>query len=75
MREELQEKLINFKEFMKEIEYMGYASALTYWDMATGAPKKGIPYKGEVQGYLAGEIHRLRTSDTMKNFINDGEVL
>ena len=71
MREELQVKLKNFKEFMNELEYIAYASALIYWDMATGSPKKGMPYKGEVQGYLAGEGHRLRTSNTMKNFIND----
>jgi len=65
----LKEKLLEFKEYIKKIEYINSAINVLYWDMRVGIPSKGIPYRGEVLGYLSGESYKLQTSDTMKGFI------
>lgn len=60
------EKLISeFKETIKKINLLNEASGLLYWDMRTGAPKKSIPYRSEVVGYLATESFQLLISDRL----------
>lgn len=70
MKEGFDVKLQEFKEHLSKLEYLNCASGVLYWDMRVGAPKKGVPYRGEVLGYLAGESYKLSTSDTMKEFID-----
>lgn len=70
MEKEFEVKLKEFKEYLSKLEYLNCASSVLYWDMRVGAPKKGISYRGEVLGYLAGESYKLSTSDTMKDFID-----
>ncbi|MFD3155303.1 carboxypeptidase M32 [Haloimpatiens sp. FM7330] len=70
MTSEFQKKLEEFKSYLSKIEYLNSASSVLYWDMRTYAPKKGIPYRGEVLGYLSGELYKLETSDKMKEYIN-----
>ena len=65
----MEEKLLEFKEYLKKIEYLNSATSVLYWDMRVGIPSKAIPYRGEVLGYLAGETYKLQTSDIMKSFI------
>lgn len=62
-------KLSEIKTYVKDIEYLNNAASLLYWDMRTYIPKKAIPYRGEMLGYLSGEVYKLQTSDTMKEFI------
>lgn len=59
-----------FKELLKKIEYLKSASSVLYWDMRVGAPKKAIPYRGEVLGFLSGESYKLQTSDEIKKYID-----
>lgn len=65
----VQEKIRDFKEYLKKLEYLNSAVGVLYWDMRVGIPKKGIPYRSEVIGYLSTEAYRLETSDEVKGFI------
>ena len=46
------------------------AIALIYWDMRTGAPKKGIETRSEVVGELSTEVFRMSTSDEMGSYVD-----
>jgi carboxypeptidase Taq len=70
MNEELKKKIDTFKDYLKNIEYLQSISALAHWDTRVNIPKKGIPHRGEVLGYLSGEIYKLQTSDIIKEFID-----
>ncbi len=69
MSEKFKEKVEEFKDYLRKIEYLQSAANALYWDMRVGMPKKGIPYRGDVLGYLSGETYKLQTSDTMKSYI------
>lgn len=69
------EKLEEFKEYIKKIEYLNSAANVLYWDMRVGIPTKGIPYRGEVLGYLSGEKYKLQTSDKMKEYLEYFEAI
>lgn len=66
----MEARLKEFKDYMSKIEYLGNATGLLYWDMRVGIPKKGIPYRAEMIGYLSGEQYKLETSSEMKEFID-----
>jgi carboxypeptidase Taq len=70
MNTEVQNKMKEFKDYVTKLEYLNSASSVLYWDMAVNAPKKGIAYRGEVLGYLAGEAYKLGTSDKMNEYLN-----
>ncbi|KDE48050.1 hypothetical protein DI43_06755 [Geobacillus sp. CAMR12739] len=40
-----------------------------YWDLRTGAPKKGVEQRSEVIGMLSEEVFRMSTSEEMAAFI------
>jgi carboxypeptidase Taq len=78
MMSELSQKITEFKDYLKKIEYLNSASGVLAWDMRVGMPKKGVEHRGEVLGYLSGELYKLQTSEEMKNYIeyfNDIEEL
>lgn len=70
MKEELNKRIGEFKEYLKKIEYLQSISSLMHWDMRVNIPKKGIPHRGEVLGYISGETYKLQTSETIKEFID-----
>lgn len=70
MENKLDKKLLDFKEYMKKIEYLSSALAVLSWDMEVYIPKKGIAYRGDVLGYLSSELYKLSTSDEMKGYID-----
>lgn len=70
MEKEVQEKINEFREYLKKIEYLNSALGVLYWDMRVGIPKKAIPYRSEVVGYLSSESYKLETSDEIKGFID-----
>ncbi|MDF2673866.1 MAG: Carboxypeptidase Taq, partial [Clostridiales bacterium] len=65
----VQEKIQEFKEYLTKLEYLNSALGVLYWDMRVGIPKKGIPYRSEVVGYLSTEAYKLETSDKVKEFL------
>ena len=59
----------DYLDLMKKIESYSEAISLMFWDMRTGAPKKGIEQRSEVIGMLSSEVFKLSTSKEMGNFI------
>ncbi|HWO76345.1 MAG TPA: carboxypeptidase M32 [Bacillus sp. (in: firmicutes)] len=58
-----------FRRYIKQITAYNEAISLIYWDMRTGAPKKGIEQRSEVVGMLSSTVYDLLTSDTMAAYI------
>ncbi|WP_210367811.1 carboxypeptidase M32 [Bacillus sp. REN3] len=61
------------KQFLEYIKKMGaYAEALSliYWDLRTGAPKKGVEQRSEVIGVLSYELFNMSTSEEMAGYIS-----
>ena len=67
---EVKDQVQEMRKYIRKIEHLGAASALIDWDLRTGAPKKAFEDRGELLSYLSGEIYKLQTSDTMKEFID-----
>ncbi|WP_269103541.1 carboxypeptidase M32 [Paenibacillus sp. EPM92] len=59
-----------FKSYLKKMKSYEEAIGLIYWDMRTGAPKKGIAQRSEVVGELSGELFRMSVSDEMGAFLD-----
>ena len=70
MKNDYDTKMKEFKEYVSRLEYMRSAIAVLNWDASVNMPKKSVPYRGEVLGYLSGEEYKLETSDQMKEFID-----
>jgi carboxypeptidase Taq len=62
-------KLASFKAYVRKMKQYEEAIALIYWDMRTGAPKKGIGTRSEVVGELSTEVFRMSTSDEMGEYL------
>ncbi|NEW06425.1 carboxypeptidase M32 [Paenibacillus sp. SYP-B3998] len=69
--QENQTKLDAFKAYVRKMKQYNEAIALIYWDMRTGAPKKGIGTRSEVVGELSTEVFRMSTSDEMGGYLDD----
>ncbi|MFP4015394.1 MAG: carboxypeptidase M32 [Halanaerobiales bacterium] len=67
---EFNEILINFKDYVKKIEYYNNAIALLHWDLSTKIPEKGIKERSNLIALLSSESFRLTTSDKMESFID-----
>jgi carboxypeptidase Taq len=66
----LKEQLGLFKDLLKKIKSYEEAIGLMYWDLRTGAPKKGVQTRSEVIGVLSGESFRMSTSEQMGAFLD-----
>nr|WP_308315098.1 carboxypeptidase M32 [Bacillus sp. M6-12] len=58
-----------FAEYVKKMSAYNEALGLVYWDMRTGAPKKGIEQRAEVIGILSSEVFSMSTSEEMASYI------
>ncbi|ALS22523.1 carboxypeptidase M32 [Paenibacillus naphthalenovorans] len=63
-------KLNDFKHYLKKMKSYEEAVGLIYWDMRTGAPRKGIATRSEVVGELSGELFKMSVSDEMGAFLD-----
>lgn len=70
MKEDFSKKLKDFKEYLGKIEYLGSAIGVLGWDARVNIPRKGMPYRGEILGYLSEERYKLQTSKAMKEYID-----
>lgn len=59
----------SFMELVKKIKYYNDALAVLYWDLRTGAPRKGVPQRAEAIGMLSEEAFKLSTSDDMGEYL------
>ncbi|WP_313890944.1 carboxypeptidase M32 [Psychrobacillus sp.] len=62
-----------FLDYVKKIGAYQEALGVLYWDMRTGAPKKGIDQRSEVVGVLATDVFNLSTSDELKQLLDELE--
>ncbi|WP_066174063.1 carboxypeptidase M32 [Bacillus marinisedimentorum] len=77
MAEEMTKLEEGYTLLAKKIAAYNEALSLIFWDLRTGAPKKGTEQRAEVIGMISSEIHRLQTSDEMGTYIeklSDGEI-
>lgn len=65
-----EQKLTNFKDYLKKMKSYEEAIGLLYWDMRTGAPKKGIATRSEVVGVLSGEHFAMAVSEQMGEMLD-----
>ncbi len=59
------EAISQLKAINHKLEHLSSASALIQWDMRTGAPKKALSDRGQLLAFLAGEAHKLKTSERL----------
>ncbi|MED1517073.1 carboxypeptidase M32, partial [Bacillus paranthracis] len=64
-----------FLTYVKKIQNYGEALSLMFWDLRTGAPKKGVDQRSEVIGMLSSEVFAMSTSDEMGNYLTELEDL
>jgi carboxypeptidase Taq len=57
--------LQRFRSLMTQIKQYEEILGLVYWDMRTGAPRKGIGLRSEAVGALSSETFKLSTSEEM----------
>ncbi|MBZ5479027.1 carboxypeptidase M32 [Priestia megaterium] len=69
MREDIQKIEKQFYEYMNKIKSYHEAIGVMYWDLRTGAPKKGADQRSEVIGMMSSEAFNLSVSDDMAGFI------
>lgn len=70
MSEDFGKKLADFKEYLKDIEYLNSANAVLYWDARVNIPKKGAAFRGDVLGYLSNQLYKLQTSAALKEYVD-----
>lgn len=58
-----------FLEYVGKMSAYGEALSLIFWDLRTGAPKKGVEQRSQVIGILSAEVFDMSTSDKMGFFI------
>ncbi|AEH47693.1 carboxypeptidase M32 [Parageobacillus thermoglucosidasius] len=58
-----------FLQYVKKMMSYNEAIQLMYWDLRTGAPKKGVEQRSEVIGILSQEVFKMSTSEEMAAFI------
>lgn len=62
-----------FIDYVKKMQNYSEALSVIYWDMRTGAPRKGLPQRAEVIGTLSAELFALHTSDELENMLTQLE--
>lgn len=58
-----------FLDYVKKMTSYNEALSLIFWDLRTGAPKKGVEQRSEVIGLLSSEVFTMSTSDKMLSYI------
>jgi carboxypeptidase Taq len=59
----------SFLNLLKKITSYNEALGLIYWDLRTGAPKKGMEQRSEVIGMLSSDVFAMSTSSEMKEYL------
>lgn len=59
-----------FIEHVKKIKAYNEATSLLYWDLRTGAPKKGVDLRSETIGTISSDIFIMSTSDEFGELIS-----
>lgn len=60
-----------FIDYVKKMQNYNEALSVIYWDMRTGAPKKGLAQRAEVVGTLSAEAFALATSEELGRLLDE----
>lgn len=60
-----------FINYVKKMQNYSEALSVIYWDMRTGAPRKGLEQRAEVIGTLSAELFALQTSDELGKMLSE----
>ncbi|GAA3406865.1 carboxypeptidase M32 [Paenibacillus hodogayensis] len=71
MSELLDAKVQSFRSYVKKMKSYGEALDVMYWDLRTGAPRKGVEARSEVIGELSAEMFRLSISEEMGRYVEE----
>lgn len=63
-----------FTDHMKKLKAYNEAVSLLYWDLRTGAPKKGVDLRSETIGVISSDIFIMSTSDEFGELITSLEA-
>lgn len=63
--------LQQFRDINQKIKQYEEALAVIYWDLRTGAPRKGMDIRSEVIGTLSSEMFRLSTSQELGQLLTE----
>ncbi len=69
MEKKLEQKLVEFKEYIKTMEITKQAIDLIYWDKLVCMPKKAVEGRAEVIGLLSEKLFNQQTSKEMREFL------
>lgn len=58
-----------YLEYMTKMESYKEALSLIFWDLRTGAPKKGVDRRSDVIGVLSAEVFNMSTSEEMAAYL------
>ncbi|ERK28806.1 carboxypeptidase M32 [Clostridium intestinale] len=70
MEKKLEQKLVEFKEYIKTMEITKQAIDLIYWDKLVCMPKKAVEGRAEVIGLLSEQLFNQQTSKEMREFLD-----
>lgn len=62
--------LEDFKGFIQRMKQYNDALSVIYWDLRTGAPKKGVGERAAVIGMLSTEVFKMSTSKDMEEYLD-----
>lgn len=67
----MEKTLHAFRELIGKIKAYEEAVSVLYWDMRTGAPRKGIQGRSAVVGMLSAEMFQLSVSEEMGRYLEE----
>lgn len=69
MSEPYEAKVQSFRSYVKKMKSYGEALDVMYWDLRTGAPRKGVEARSEVIGELSAEMFKMSVSGEMGQYL------
>ncbi|HET7657236.1 MAG TPA: carboxypeptidase M32 [Bacillales bacterium] len=69
MSQTVKELESSFLDYLKKMGAYKEAVGLIYWDLRTGAPRKGVNQRSEVVGQLSEDLFQMSVSDEMRDYI------
>jgi carboxypeptidase Taq len=65
-----EDTLTQFRAHVKKMNSYGEALNVMYWDLRTGAPRKGMEARSEVIGELSADLFKMSVSDQMGGYLD-----
>lgn len=70
MASDIKQIEVSFLDYLKKMAGYEEALGLMFWDLRTGAPKKGVEQRSEVIGNLSQDVFNMSVSNEMKEYID-----